>query len=453
MILIGVLTSSWRRMRMGKRSGVMVVVLLLMAFIPAGNVGAQGAPWEEGSVWGYKWQMTFADMVNTIKDMAGSNDSISVKTLRGGMSFMYYVKYVGEDQYGYRFDYKGGAYVKGEVDIEIAEDDGAKVSFYLNVERFETDFSGSFWLVYVYDEGTYFWEQEKREYYGIARHVGEVSGTLKFETKTHSTGNASSSLPPVQLNVKSETNINKLSLTLTFTRPVPYIPLNDTDDADVDTQINYTGHIKADVHTYMSGKISGNTSESALSMSYEYGPVSFDNDFRGTADIYAYLDTAKSGSLVWHPDPIFGLLNAVGMFNLGPLFMSMPTSSDEYAFYWDGYSVPIPSVYEDGFYTAHVSEFPNIYTAAALSASKKNIETEETFYTEPATEDEVNEYIQNKEAYTPGLEFDLIQFLQDNALFIALGVAAVVGTAGVWVFRRRGKSAGTAESKEEAKEE
>ncbi len=105
---------------------------------------------EVGDSWGYEWSADFSKNNLSFWSYFGNVEYLGGE---GNFSRMLFIRYAGEDDRGYRFDYKGGSRAEGRFQTMYIFDYGESVGrvdallYDVKIEHFEMRFSGSFWLV------------------------------------------------------------------------------------------------------------------------------------------------------------------------------------------------------------------------------------------------------------------------------------------------------------------
>ena len=92
----------------------------------------------------YKWIMNYSSISeDDFADRVGM-DSVNIEKMEGGDVFLYDISRSGEENGKIVFEYEGGFYSKGEVDM-VLEDDNSTSDLNMNMAKGWFDFSGEIW--------------------------------------------------------------------------------------------------------------------------------------------------------------------------------------------------------------------------------------------------------------------------------------------------------------------
>jgi hypothetical protein len=379
----------------GKKSLSIVVVasFLAVAFMAStGNVNASPSDWKEGQVWGYKWQVNLADLKSDIEDaIRNQGGNVESLDLNGGASAFFYVKYLGNTSEGYKFAFKGGSYAEMHVYEKAKGEEGNNEGTVKMDAKYSTDYSGTFWL--IRDSAGYYSETS---YYGVSKIYCNVSADIDMNMNGQYTENGESH--SVSSNEKG--NVEFKNLKLEFSPSIPMLPLDTTSQ---NNQISTM--VSVDYSGERSGHLSMTSTYPSMDGTDKTDSVDQDLDkhIYGSSSLYAQNYTM----------PIDGIANIAYLSTYGNKFNDINIHSlvptNMHMKYGNGF---ISSISED------------------ISLGPVNSNPIES---QPATEEEVNEYLQDKKGHTPGVSSGL------NLLLIGaiIGIIAVVAIAAVVLMKRR----------------
>lgn len=111
-------------------------------------------PYEETerSDMSYKWVMDYSSLSEDNFEDRGNMDSVNINRMEGGDVFLYDINRAGEENGQIVFEYEGGFYSKGEVDM-VLEDDNATSELNIDMKESWFDFSGEIWAEEISNSG------------------------------------------------------------------------------------------------------------------------------------------------------------------------------------------------------------------------------------------------------------------------------------------------------------
>ncbi len=98
----------------------------------------------EPSDMSYKWVMDYSSLTEDNFEERVNTDSVNINKMEGGDVFLYDINRAGEEYEKIVFEYEGGFFSKGEVDLFL-EDDDATSDLNINMTESWCDFSGKIW--------------------------------------------------------------------------------------------------------------------------------------------------------------------------------------------------------------------------------------------------------------------------------------------------------------------
>jgi hypothetical protein len=343
---------------------------------------------------------------------------------------MFYVKYLGEDNGVYHFQYEGSyytyGYARGEVEInENTSSTSGKVN--MEMRMVWVNYDGHFDLVKVEEKS--FWGDEK-SYYGIS------NLSLHIYTKEPLDISVNISMSGTSMYGEISTNIEyvlkgtfDVSADVSFEDPIPYIPINTTSEY-IGTTANYVGKWKIDTigHSKLSTNMGSNNMSGGVNLR-----VSLDkhvnDDFSGSTHVSA--DMVVSDGKVHRTGVLENLL--IGYLNIFPQVNPFGTSGEGLSF--DNYLSTAISISN----AAEYSRSEGFYTAITLSDGHFGFTAVSTEESEPATEEEVKAVESDAPAEYGSYSSGLLDFIMASWIYILVGIAAILGVAAAVIFLRTKK--------------
>ena len=326
------------------------------------------ALWNPGDSWGYKWSMDFArDKKHLFFNESYRSANYTMTGKEGGYSKMMFIKYIGKDNYGYRFDFKGGAYAKGNILLNIIEtytyggrENTMETNYSIDIYRYEYTFNGSFWL----DTGSYADSKGERVYFGVSREKMD----MEYVSKTRIDSDYLFSWYHRNYSYMNEDNILLRNFTLEYQPSVPFIPLKGPAFYQgIYHAIQYSGYISS--HFEMVDETGRN---------YTMGHSGIVSDH---TSMYLPVNTSMNDTYLLPRIPLL------------PEFIAVIASGNG-GYSWSLTPFSVVGHYENGFY-GNISEPFIISHHFSVSSLYINSSS--------ATEEEVDNYLKNKAAYTPGI--------------------------------------------------
>ena len=325
-------------------------------------------PWQPGQSWAYKWLMDFGKDSKNYSYRTNNNYLLnySMAGTDGGCSKYLFIEYSGKDEYGYRFDFKGGSYAKGNLSIVVSgiSKYGAMGIDEYNIAIMEhnSSFKGSFWLKY----SRYANPEGSMGYFGIWRE----SIDLNYVSKVHVRENNELWIPKYEREYTSNETLVLKNFTVMYEPEIPFFITNSSDFSGMATyHMNYSGNVL--LYWNLSEKLND-----------EYrGPFNLSiNGFKkGNSTFSLSLnltgDKKLLPSIPWVPEAVESVRLSTGYDSLN--FMSVLVNPG------------------NGLYKEIDAPFPISVEMSLYSPYLNSTST---------TEDEVDDYLKDKAAYTPGIE-------------------------------------------------
>ncbi len=381
--------------------GTVLLFLVSAAYVMVDNAKADGAGWNSGEGWGYKWILDFSQKKADIeKQMESSAKNVSLH-LGGRFSMMVYVRYVGKEGDSYRFDFKGGKYMSLNMSFEgepLRTPGPINLTGNWRIE-FSSYFSGYFLVV-----------NESSGYYGISVIKSDIISDIYFsiqEKGTYANGTVR------RYSELESGNVRYTGLNLTFSPSVPFLPGSTGNDSteDVSSTLNYSAERAGHLSYYLNSSA---------------GSDSIDQNLNGFISGKTRIQTSaryNTNHTMSFPMP------AVQMSEISLLEKNGKSFDDIEA---DRLLYPLNERYENGFVssiTVSVDDFPLQVTSW------------------PATEEEVNSYLQGRWGHAAG-EWD-----PEAYAVVLLGILVAAGiSAAVVISVRKRKNGGKERAVEESEQ-
>lgn len=345
-----------------------VVVFLITAYSTVLTPAKAEESWSPGQGWGYKWAIDFHDYEDQLKE----RPFVKNVAMNGGFSQMIYMKYIGKDSYGYKFQFKGGMYKKIN-EIENKENYGGNISEEKYYAEISSDYSGYFWLSEALIP---YKPSEDFHYYGVSRMECNASEYMDVDSSRLFLQNSSNS--ELYDHFEGRGNVILKNFTITFSPSIPLIALNNVSMSHIEFHNGIDTEYSGDRRGYMEIHYMNNWDNSK-------------NDFQGNIDKHiSHSENLRYFSVDCDPEgrpqlpvPMLLLPDAIE-----PSLSSNNTLSDieVYAFL-DSFTYKISYKYN--------FIYKIYYTSFAIH---------DYISSSSATEQEVDSYLQNKRAYTPGIQ-------------------------------------------------
>ncbi|MFW6064054.1 MAG: hypothetical protein ACOC8Y_00605 [Candidatus Natronoplasma sp.] len=198
-------------------------------------------PYEETEMgdMSYKWVMNYSSLSEDNFEDRVNMDSVNINKMEGGDVFLYDLTLSEEDDGERVYEYEGGFYSKGEVDMVLEDGD---TTSHLKIEMNESwfDFSGEIWAEEISNSGYEGLTIVKQTIQSEGRVSAVLDNSFRFNFKENET----------HWEVSKHLDIEwKIDLTLDYTEKNSWILLreNATPITPIPpyTQFNYTGSIDA----------------------------------------------------------------------------------------------------------------------------------------------------------------------------------------------------------------
>ena len=181
--------------------------------------------WERGNGWGYRWDLDFGKLASMFAGSSLYMPGTAIKAEgRGGIVYVLYIEYEGEDSKGYRFMYEGRMYCENsDLVTNISydcEEGGIYCSgtayFSIYITLMDVNYSGHFWL-----KG---FEYEGDKFYGIVEQSAE---RMEYKIDISTAGRYNFDNESFNAAINMSCNILVQNLSIIYTPAVPCLPLNE----------------------------------------------------------------------------------------------------------------------------------------------------------------------------------------------------------------------------------
>ena len=413
---------------------MLMVCMISIGFGAAQDASATTSDWTSGQSWSYKWEMSFADIIEGMEQSMfsdgypGMYDDMSIDFwASGGMVQMLTVTYNGNNH----FSYTGGTYGEGKFGYAISgsfEGVSGSSEMKLNINKLDSDFSGTFDVVEA--EYTDYWSEQTYYYYGITNQTITSTGNMDMSV----TAEYEMSGEGVEEETQGSGGMSivttwTLDLSITYTPALPWMAKTIPVDVGKTVTADYNGSIDGHVKTTCSGIFA------------EMGTENIDESVSESLDSSEtlWINLESCSPTVKKPSPILGAAN------VGSGIMSSKASYGT------------PSILS-GIETESTGEFNDddtSYTSLTMSSDSTSDATSmfgsmpgQNTTSTTATAGDVTSFLSNKGGYFNSCDFPAVGHEpgageEDNLLWIIIGVigivAAVVIVSVALIARRRRK--------------
>lgn len=342
-------------MYLKKELTLLLTLCVLGSALPP-SVTADSSLFQTNEGHGYRWSVDYSDFRSEITE---GWKEVDHSYISGGASEMLYIKCKGNESGKYSFEYFGGNYVDLYMSVSGRNESG----FYRDIEyraRYSINYNGSF--IAVKHNYSLYSGGEEHSYYGMERLVVNVGGEININIREE--GEKSGGKWSYYMSKIS--NICYSNLSIEFEEPYPFVPADLSNWIyNNDIRIKYSGLRRGYIDysaEYPDGK------KDSLK-AYVGRHVS------GTATVSLYSEFFSNGTM--HAPSLIGLSQLVDITPYNGYLLGLDEKGLEMQF-WQRYG--------NG-------------TISAIGQKAGPIEY--IVWSENASEDEVREYLQDKEAYTP----------------------------------------------------
>ena len=197
-------------------------------------------PYEEteSSDMSYKWIMDYSRLMSedNFEERLGM-DSVDINEMEGGDLFLYDIERSDEENDKTIFEYEGGFYSQGEVDM-VVEDDKINSELKINVDESWVDFSGKIWAEYISDTENEGFSITKQTITSEGKVDVELDNSFEFVFDDNKRNG----------DVFEDLDMEwEIDLTIDYEDGIPWVVSDeDTSEGHANTKIDYTGHINSE---------------------------------------------------------------------------------------------------------------------------------------------------------------------------------------------------------------
>lgn len=194
----------------------------------------------EESDMAYKWVMDYSSLSEEdLEDRVGM-DSVEVKKMEGGDVFFYDINKLEEDNGKILYEYEGGFFSKGDVDMAL-EDSEVSTELNISIDNSWCDFSGEIWAEEISEPGNEYLKILNQSIHSEGRVRATLNNTFDFPFK----GNETHWQVSKDLDIRWD-----IDLTLDYTSNNSWVLSreNETPFTPIDplSQFNYSGSIDSE---------------------------------------------------------------------------------------------------------------------------------------------------------------------------------------------------------------
>ena len=406
-----------------------VLVIAVFSFVPFANA------WTSGQGWGYKW---VTDWDTGIKNVLDKNATFSGEA-NGKAANIVFIKYSGEKNGYYRFNFEGSYYTYGRLKgmFKYASNQmvstSASINMDMKVKAFWIDYRGYLDIV-KYQPG---WGYPNSTCYGIQDMMisyytkepidiyGEMSGHMTMGNQSMKVG----SEYQLQGYISVTANIN-------FDEPVPYLPANNTpSEMNPYIMANYSGVAELKTNGY--AKITESTSPTSMQVEISLD-TNVDKNLNGAT--YIFSEFSKNNTEFYR----VGIPENIGFYALN--IISISPESQKVDASMDNYLSALMDTNNRGIYDNRSS----FYNTIVMSGGEPWVQTTGLMFSgnvfisgssQPATEEEVKN-VENKAPDIYGsYQENFLELLMDYLLYIIIGIVVAVAIVVPLIIVRRKKKA------------